>query len=92
MTPHYIQLQSNHKKPAGTIIKVSGGRAGQADSGLSGYNISKLAQQRRNEHLQLGKSSACLSSRSSLENLLIPLQSTQPSASSRLCQALLPRE
>lgn len=55
MIHHYIRSQPNPKKPVGTIITVSGGRAGLTESGLSGYNISKLAQQRLTEHLQLGK-------------------------------------
>jgi NAD(P)-dependent dehydrogenase (short-subunit alcohol dehydrogenase family) len=54
MTHYFIQAQSDPKKPTGTIITVSSGRAGITAAGGSAYNISKIAEQRLNEHLQLG--------------------------------------
>jgi NADP-dependent 3-hydroxy acid dehydrogenase YdfG len=55
MSHHYIQSQPNPKEPTGTLITVSSGRAGLTAPGASGYNISKLAEQRLNEHLQMGE-------------------------------------
>ena len=55
MTHYYIQSHPNPKKPTGTIITVSSGRAGLTNVGGSAYNISKSAEQKLNEHLQLGK-------------------------------------
>ena len=54
MTHYFIQAQDNPKEPTGTIITVSSGRAGITGVGGSAYNISKIAEQRLNEHLQLG--------------------------------------
>jgi NAD(P)-dependent dehydrogenase (short-subunit alcohol dehydrogenase family) len=53
MTHGFIQAQSNPKAPVGTIITVASGRAGLTTAGGSAYNISKLAEQRLNEHLQV---------------------------------------
>jgi len=53
MTHYFIQSQADPKKPTGTIIGVSSGRAGITGEGGSSYNIAKLAEQRLNEHLQL---------------------------------------
>ncbi|KAF4628853.1 hypothetical protein G7Y89_g9295 [Cudoniella acicularis] len=53
MNHEFIQSQPNPKEPVGTIITVSSGRATVTSSGGSSYNISKLAEQRLNEHLQL---------------------------------------
>ncbi len=53
MTHHFIQSQPNPKKPVGTIISVSSGRAGLNNEGGSAYNISKLGEQKLVEHLQL---------------------------------------
>jgi len=55
MNHYFIQAQPNPKQPTGTIITVSSGRAGLTAPGGSAYNISKLAEQRLAEHLQLGK-------------------------------------
>lgn len=55
MIHHFIQFQKDPKSPRGTVIIVSGNRAGLTDSGHSAYNISKLAQQRLVEHLHLGR-------------------------------------
>jgi hypothetical protein len=55
MTHYFIQAQPNPKKPTGTIITVSSGRAGITAEGGSAYNISKIAEQKLNEHLQLGR-------------------------------------
>jgi len=55
MNHHFIQSQPDPKKPTGTIITVASGRAGITAEGGSAYNISKIAEQRLNEHLQLGK-------------------------------------
>jgi len=53
MTHYFIATQPNPKAPTGTIIGVSSGRAGLSTAGGSSYNISKIAEQRLNEHLQL---------------------------------------
>lgn len=53
MTHHYIKSQSDPKKPNGTIINVSSGRASFTSSGGSSYNISKLAEQRLSEHIAI---------------------------------------
>jgi NAD(P)-dependent dehydrogenase (short-subunit alcohol dehydrogenase family) len=53
MTHYFIQSHPDPKKPTGTIIGVSSGRAGLTGEGGSAYNIAKLAEQRLNEHLQL---------------------------------------
>ncbi|KAN0119209.1 NAD(P)-binding protein [Hyaloscypha variabilis] len=53
MNHYFIQAQPNPKEPTGTIITVSSGRAGLTAPGGSAYNISKLAEQRLAEHLQL---------------------------------------
>jgi NAD(P)-dependent dehydrogenase (short-subunit alcohol dehydrogenase family) len=55
MTHYFIQSQPNPKEPTGTIITVSSGRAGLTGAGGSAYNIAKIAEQRLNEHLQLGQ-------------------------------------
>jgi NAD(P)-dependent dehydrogenase (short-subunit alcohol dehydrogenase family) len=52
---HFIQTQTDPKRPTGTFIVVSGNRAGLTERGQSAYNISKLAQQRLIEHLHLGR-------------------------------------
>ncbi|KAK8119793.1 NAD(P)-binding protein [Apiospora kogelbergensis] len=48
---HFIQSQKDPKAPTGTVILVSGNRAGLTEPGHSAYNISKLAQQRLVEHV-----------------------------------------
>ncbi|ORY59302.1 uncharacterized protein BCR38DRAFT_351965 [Pseudomassariella vexata] len=48
---HFIQSQKDPKNPTGTVILVSGNRAGLTEPGHSAYNISKLAQQRLIEHI-----------------------------------------
>jgi len=53
MTHYFIQSQPDPKKPVGTLIAVSSGRAGLTMAGGSAYDISKLAEQRLNEHLQM---------------------------------------
>jgi len=53
MVHHYIQSQPDPKNPVGTIIAVSSGRAGITGAGGSSYNISKLAEERLGEHLQI---------------------------------------
>ncbi|ESZ91743.1 hypothetical protein SBOR_7850 [Sclerotinia borealis F-4128] len=53
MTHHYIKSHLDPKKPTGTIISVSSGRAGFTTKGGSAYNISKLAEQRLTEHIVL---------------------------------------
>ena len=55
MSHYYIQSQRNPKEPTGTLITVSSGRAGLTSPGGSAYNVSKLAEQRLNEHIQLGE-------------------------------------
>jgi hypothetical protein len=55
MTHYFIQAQPDPKKPTGTVLTVSSGRAGITAEGGSAYNISKIAEQRLNEHLQLGR-------------------------------------
>lgn len=55
MTHHFIQSQPNLKESNATIITVSSGTAGMTGAGGSAYNISKLAEQRLNEHIQLGR-------------------------------------
>jgi hypothetical protein len=56
MSHYYIQSQPNPKEPVGTVITVASGRAGLTNPGGSAYNISKLAEERLNEHLQMGES------------------------------------
>jgi len=56
MTHYFIQSQLNPKEPTGTIITVRSGRAGITAAGGLTYNISKIVEQRLNEHLQLGNS------------------------------------
>ncbi|PQE04027.1 oxidoreductase short chain dehydrogenase reductase family protein [Rutstroemia sp. NJR-2017a BVV2] len=53
MIHHYIRSFPDPKKPTGTIITVSSGRAGISTVGGSAYNISKLAEQRLTEHVAL---------------------------------------
>lgn len=60
MTHHFINSQPDNSQPdpkesTATIINVSSGRAGFLNAGGSAYNISKLAEQRFSEHLQIGK-------------------------------------
>jgi NAD(P)-dependent dehydrogenase (short-subunit alcohol dehydrogenase family) len=57
MTHYFIATQPNPKEPAGSIITVSSGRAGFMSAGGSSYNITKLADQRLMEHVQIGKHS-----------------------------------
>nr|POF17845.1 short chain dehydrogenase andi [Quercus suber] len=52
---HFINTQVDPKAPTGTVIIVSGNRAGLTERGQSAYNISKLAQQRLVEHVHLGE-------------------------------------
>ncbi|OBT41325.1 hypothetical protein VE00_08517 [Pseudogymnoascus sp. WSF 3629] len=53
MVQHFIQAQPNQKAPTGTVITVSSGRAGLTNPGGSAYNISKLAEERLSEHIQI---------------------------------------
>jgi NAD(P)-dependent dehydrogenase (short-subunit alcohol dehydrogenase family) len=71
MTHYFIQSQPNPKEPVGTIITVSSGRAGLTGVGGSAYNISKVAEQRLNEHLQLGKYPSYPDSQISLTSYMI---------------------
>ena len=55
MMHHFIRTQPTPKEPSGTIVTVGSGMAGITNGdGGSAYNISKLAEQRLGEHLQLG--------------------------------------
>ncbi|PVH80210.1 NAD(P)-binding protein [Cadophora sp. DSE1049] len=53
MTHHFINSQPNPRESTATVISVSSGRAGFTDAGGSAYNISKIAEQRFSEHLQI---------------------------------------
>ncbi|KAK0110151.1 hypothetical protein ONS95_002803 [Cadophora gregata] len=53
MTHHFINYQPNPKESTATVINVCSGRAGFTTAAGSAYNISKLAQQRFTEHLQI---------------------------------------
>ncbi|KAH6710635.1 hypothetical protein BKA61DRAFT_489056 [Leptodontidium sp. MPI-SDFR-AT-0119] len=53
MTHHFINSQPNPKESTATVITVSSGRAGFTTADGSAYNISKIAEQRFNEHLQI---------------------------------------
>ena len=55
MTHHFINSQLDPKESTATIINVSSGGAGFLNAGGSTYNISKLAEQRFSEHLQIGR-------------------------------------
>jgi NAD(P)-dependent dehydrogenase (short-subunit alcohol dehydrogenase family) len=55
MSHYFIQSQPNPKEPTGTLITVASGRAGLTIPGGSAYNISKLAEERLNEHIQMGE-------------------------------------
>ena len=55
MSHHFIRTQKDPVNPIGTIITVASGRAGLVTEGGSAYNVSKLAEQRLNEHISLGK-------------------------------------
>ncbi|KAI9056235.1 hypothetical protein LZ554_001163 [Drepanopeziza brunnea f. sp. 'monogermtubi'] len=56
MSQYFIQSQPNPKESTATIIGVSSGRAGFTSARGSAYNISKIAEQRLNEHIQVGTS------------------------------------
>ncbi|KAG4437489.1 hypothetical protein IFR05_007044 [Cadophora sp. M221] len=53
VTHHFINSQPNPNESTATVITVSSGRAGFTTANGSAYNISKLAEQRFNEHLQI---------------------------------------
>ncbi|EKD14500.1 uncharacterized protein L3040_000031 [Drepanopeziza brunnea f. sp. 'multigermtubi'] len=53
MSQYFIQSQPNPKESTATIITVSSGRAGFTSARGSAYNISKIAEQRLNEHIQV---------------------------------------
>ncbi|KAH7308810.1 hypothetical protein BKA65DRAFT_601664 [Rhexocercosporidium sp. MPI-PUGE-AT-0058] len=53
MTHHFINSQPNPKESTATVITVSSGRAGFTSAHGSAYNISKIAEQRFNEHVQI---------------------------------------
>ncbi|KAK2626447.1 hypothetical protein QTJ16_003622 [Diplocarpon rosae] len=53
MSRRFILSQPNPGESPATIITVSSGRAGFTTERGSAYNISKLAEQRLNEHIQL---------------------------------------
>lgn len=55
MSHYYVRSLPHKQESTGTLITVSSGRAGLTTAGGSAYNISKLAEERLNEHLQLGK-------------------------------------
>ncbi|KAI6717209.1 hypothetical protein JHW43_000384 [Diplocarpon mali] len=53
MSRNFILSQPNPEESKATIITVSSGRAGLTFPKGSAYNISKLAEQRLNEHIQI---------------------------------------